>query len=410
MVGSAHPTRRARNIAPLPPVRLTIHATDGPARTGTVSTPHGDFATPAFMPVGTQGTVKGLTPAMLIDLGAGCVLANTYHLMLRPGEETVAALGDLHGFMAWPGPILTDSGGFQVFSMADIGRMDEEGVTFKSHLDGGQVRLTPERSMAVQNALGADVIMAFDHCPAGDAPPDVQRDAAERTLRWITRCVAAHGRPDEQALFGIVQGGVDLDLRSRCADELAKLDLPGYALGGLAVGEGFEAMRNVLAHTTSRLPSDKPRYLMGVGYPRDIVEAVSHGVDMFDCVLPSRNGRGLVCFTRDEGIVKLKNARHARDAGPIEAGCDCYACENFSRGAIRHFFLAGEMLGPTLASIHNLRFYQRLMADLRGAIREGTLRQFRESDPRATLAPANVGERRPHRHLPEPELDTDSTD
>ena len=392
------------------PLHLQIHATDGPARAGTVTTRHGSFETPAFMPVGTQGCVKGITPQLVAETGAQCILGNTYHLMLRPGEATVAQLGDLHGFMAWPGPILTDSGGFQVFSMADIGRMDEDGVTFKSHLDGASVRLTPERSMAVQNALGADVIMAFDHCPPGDAPADVQRDASERTLRWIERCVAAHARPDEQALFGIVQGGIDLDLRAFCADELAKLDLPGYALGGLAVGEGFVNMRRVLLNTTARLPNSKPRYLMGVGYPRDIVEAVSHGVDMFDCVLPTRNGRGGVCYTREDGIVKLRNARFAADDGPIEAGCDCYACRTYPRGAIRHFLVAGEMLGPILASVHNLRFYQRLMADLRTAIRGGTLGEFRRTDPRATLAPVASGERRTHRHLAEPELDTDFAD
>ena len=388
------------------PLTFQIHARDAAARVGTVVTRHGTFATPAFMPVGTQGCLKGLMPADVAATGAEMILGNTYHLMLRPGEATVAKLGNLHGFMAWPGPILTDSGGFQVFSLADRSRMDDDGVTFRSHLDGASVRLTPERSMAVQNALGADVIMAFDHCPPGDAPAAVQRDAAERTLRWIGRCVAAHGRPDEQALFGIVQGGVDLDLRAFCADELARLDLPGYALGGLAVGEGFENMRRVLARTTVRLPADLPRYLMGVGYPRDIVEAVSHGVDMFDCVLPTRSGRSLNCFTRDEGILKLKNARFAEDAGPIEAECDCYACRTFSRGAVRHFYQAGEMLGPILASLHNLRFYQRLMTDLRAAIRGGTLDEFRRSDPRATLAPADNGERRVHRHLPGAGMDT----
>ena len=277
---------------PVPALTFQIHATDGRARCGTVTTRNGSFQTPAFMPVGTQGTVKGLTPRMLAEAGAECILGNTYHLMLRPGEQTVARLGDLHKFMAWPGSILTDSGGFQVFSLVHVSRMDEDGVTFRSHLDGSLVRLTPERSMQVQNDLGADIIMAFDHCPPGDAPVDLQRAAMERTLRWAERCVKAHARADAQSLFGIVQGGTDLGLRARCAAELAGLDLPGYALGGLAVGEGFEAMRAVLAHAAPLLPSEKPRYLMGVGYPRDIVEAVASGVDMFDCVLPTRNGRG----------------------------------------------------------------------------------------------------------------------
>lgn len=352
------------------------------------------------MPVGTQGCVKGLAPQMVADAGAQCILGNTYHLMLRPGERTVARLGDLHGFMAWPGPILTDSGGFQVFSLAAIREMDEQGVTFRSHLDGSAVRLTPERSMQVQNDLGADVIMALDHCPPGDAPVDVQSEAMQRTVRWAERCARAHARPDEQALFGIVQGGTDLIMRAECVRRLGSLDLPGYALGGLAVGEGFEAMRRVLEHTTPLLPAERPRYLMGVGYPRDIVEAVAQGVDMFDCVLPTRNGRGLVCFTRDEGMIRLKNARFAEDGRPIESGCDCYACRTFPRGAIRHFYLAGEMLGPILASLHNIRFFQRLMADLRAAIEAGALEEFRRTDPRATLAAPTGGERPAHQYIP----------
>ena len=384
----------------MPALSFQIHATSGRARLGTVTTRHGHFETPAFMPVGTQGTIKGLTPAMVAETGAQCILGNTYHLMLRPGEKTVARLGDLHAFMAWPGPILTDSGGFQVFSLAHVSRMDDEGVTFRSHLDGSSVRLTPEQSIEVQNDLGADIIMAFDHCPPGDAPPAVQREAMERTLRWAERCLAAHARPEEQSLFGIVQGGTDLEMRARCAARLGEMDFPGYALGGLAVGEGFEATRRVLGHTTELLPHGKPRYLMGVGYPRDIVEAVAAGIDMFDCVLPTRNGRGLVCFTRDEGMLRLKNARFAEDRGPIEDGCDCYACRTFPRGAIRHFYLAGEMLGPILASLHNIRFFQRLMADLRAAIASGTLEEFRRSDPRARLAPPDTGQRPPHRYVP----------
>lgn len=383
----------------MPALTFQLHATDGLARRGTITTCHGSFETPAFMPVGTQGCIKGVAPQQVKETGAECILGNTYHLMLRPGEKTVAQLGDLHGFMAWPGPILTDSGGFQVFSLADTRLMDERGVTFKSHLDGSAVELTPERSMLVQNDLGADIIMAFDHCPPGDATREVQVDAMERTVRWLERCIKAHQRPEDQSLFGIVQGGADLELRADCAKRLSAFDLPGYALGGLAVGEGFAATKCVLESTTKLLPADRPRYLMGVGYPRDIVEAVANGVDMFDCVLPTRNGRGLVCFTADQGIIRLKNAKYATDSGPIEAGCDCYACRTYPRGSIRHFYLAGEMLGPILASLHNMRFYQRLMADLRSAIAGETLAEFRATDARCLLAPAHAGERPQHQHL-----------
>lgn len=361
------------------------------ARRGRVLTPHGVFETPAFMPVGTQGTLKGLLPDHVKATGAQCVLANTYHLMLRPGEKVVAELGDLHRFMAWDGPILTDSGGFQVFSLSDINKVTDEGVTFKSHVDGSMVHLTPERSMEVQNALGADIIMMFDECPPGDAPVEYHRKAVERTLRWAARCVKAHGRPGEQGLFGIVQGGGDLDLRAKCAAELIGLDLPGYAVGGLAVGEGFDTMLRVLEHTTPLLPAGKPRYLMGVGFPRDIVAAVASGIDMFDCVLPTRNGRNAYAFTAS-GPIRLRNSRYTRDGGPIEAGCDCYACRTFTRGAIRHYFFAGEMLGPVLVSLHNIRFFQRLMADIRAAIEQGRFGEFVQSDPRSRLGPASAQE------------------
>jgi queuine tRNA-ribosyltransferase len=324
---------------------------------------------------------------MVAETGSQCILANTYHLMLRPGEDVVAELGDLHKFMSWPGPILTDSGGFQVFSLAHLNKITDAGVTFKSHIDGSTIHLDPERSMAVQNALGADIIMAFDECPAADAPLEYHADTVERTLRWADRCVAAHARPGEQSLFGIVQGGTDQALRAHCAERLVELDLPGYAVGGLAVGEGFEAMKSVLEFVTPMLPTNKPRYLMGVGYPRDIVAAVIRGIDMFDCVMPTRNGRNAYAFTA-EGVVRLKNAKYIRDSGPIEAGCDCHACQNFTRGAIRHFFLASEMLGPILVSLHNIRFYQRLMADIRRAIGEGTFGDFRRTDPRCELGPA----------------------
>ena len=338
------------------------------------------------MPVGTQGTVKGLIPDHIAGTGSQIILANTYHLMLRPGEKVVAELGDLHRFMAWPGPILTDSGGFQVFSLADINRIDDTGVTFRSHIDGSVVELTPRRSVQVQNDLGADIIMAFDECPDPTRPVEYQRIAVERTLRWAEECVAAHARADEQSLFGIVQGGTDAELRLRCAARLRELDLPGYAIGGLAVGEGFDAMKRVLGVTAPALPPDKPRYLMGVGFPRDIVAAVREGVDRFDCVMPTRNGRNACAFT-SRGVIRLRNARFARDAGPVEDGCDCYACRTFTRGAIRHFFFAGEMLGPVLLSVHNIRFYQRLMGDIRRAIAEGRFDEFATNDPRAGIGP-----------------------
>src|SRR5687767_977778 len=375
-----------------PPLSYTL-IRQGPttrARLGRVETRHGHFDTPAFMPVGTQGTIKGILPDHIAATGSQCILANTYHLMLRPGEKVVADLGDLHRFMSWPGPILTDSGGFQVFSLSDINRISDDGVVFKSHVDGSMVQLTPSRSMQIQNDLGADIIMAFDECPDPTKPREYQVQAVERTLRWARLCIEAHARPNDQSLFGIVQGGTDEALRQQCARELIAMNFPGYAIGGLAVGEGFEAMVRVLDYTTPLLPSDKPRYLMGVGFPRDIVTAVAAGVDMFDCVLPTRNGRNAYAFTAS-GAIRLRNSKYTRDTGPIEEGCDCYACRTFTRGAIRHFFFAGEMLGPILVSVHNVRFYQRLMADLRRAIGDGRFEQFRQTDPRCALAGGTVG-------------------
>jgi queuine tRNA-ribosyltransferase len=372
---------------PTPPLRYDLLKSNARARLGRVTTRHGVFDTPAFMPVGTQGTIKGVPPDHVAATGAQIILANTYHLMLRPGEKVVAALGDLHRFMAWPGPILTDSGGFQVFSLADINKVTDDGVTFASHIDGSNVHLTPARSIQVQNDLGADIIMAFDECPPAAAPAEYHRQAVERTLRWAGQCLAAHVRPAEQTLFGIVQGGTDLDLRDRCARSLIAMDFPGYAVGGLAVGEGFEATRTVLESLTPTLPAQKPRYLMGVGFPRDIVMAVAAGIDMFDCVLPTRNGRNAYAFTAD-GPLRLRNSRFTSDSGPIEGGCDCYACLNFTRGAIRHYFFAAEMLGPILVSLHNIRFYQRLMADIRRAIGEETFDHWRRTDSRASLGPA----------------------
>ena len=371
------------------PLRFDLLGVDSTtaARLGRVATRHGTFDTPAFMPVGTQGTVKGVLPDHLAATGSQIILANTYHLLLRPGEQVISALGGLHRFMAWPGPILTDSGGFQVFSLSDINRITDEGVTFKSHVDGAMIHLTPRRSIEVQNALGADIIMAFDECPRADSPAEYPVQAVERTLRWAELCKQSHARSDDQSLFGIVQGGTNLDLRAHCARALTELDFPGYAIGGLAIGEGFAAMVRVLQAVTPLLPREKPRYLMGVGFPRDIVEAVAAGVDMFDCVMPTRNGRNAYAFTAS-GPVRLRNSRLQRDTGPIEDGCDCYACRTFTRGAVRHYFFAGEMLGPIVASVHNIRFYQRLMEDIRRSIASGTFAQFRRNDPRCSLGPS----------------------
>ncbi len=361
------------------------------ARVGRVETPHGGFDTPAFMPVGTKGTIKGLTPQQIEGTGSQIILNNAYHLMLRPGDDLVARRGGAHAFMRWNGPILTDSGGYQAFSMADINSIDEDGVTFKSIIDGSKIRLTPERSIEVQNNLGADIIMAFDDCPPAEVAATKAadgsdasgkgelcsaeyrarvEDATERTIRWLERCKAAHARPDEQALFGIVQGGLDRDLRRRSAEQVCGIDLPGYAIGGVAVGEGTEQIRQVVEFTAPLLPAEKPRYLMGVGYERDIVMAVRAGVDMFDCVLPTRNGRNAQAFTRS-GVLRLRNARFAEDDAVIEADCDCEACRGgFSRAYLRHLFAASEMLGPILVSIHNMRHEQRLLLDIRQAIRE----------------------------------------
>lgn len=373
-----------------PPLRFELLATapGSHARLGRVTTRHGVYDTPAFMAVGTQGSIKGVLPDHVAATGCQIILANTYHLMLRPGEKVVADLGDLHRFMGWQGPILTDSGGFQVFSLADMNKIDDDGVTFKSHIDGAVVNLTPRRSIEVQNALGADIIMAFDECPAADSLAEYHRQAVERTIRWAEQCLAAHGRANDQSLFGIVQGGTNLDLRAFCAEKLIALGFPGYAVGGLAVGEGFDAMKTVLTAVTPMLPTNKPRYLMGVGFPRDIVAAVATGIDQFDCVMPTRNGRNAYAFT-ETGPIRLRNSKFTRDAGPIEEGCDCYACRHFSRGAIRHFFFAGEMLGPVLVSVHNIRFYQRLMADIRSSIGDGTFANFVATDPRTFMGPSS---------------------
>jgi queuine tRNA-ribosyltransferase len=367
-------------------------ATDGKARLGRLQTPHGEVETPVFMPVGTAGSVKGVTPDQLIEAGAKMILGNTYHLMLRPGAETVARLGGLHRVMAWDAPLLTDSGGYQVFSLAHMRKLSAEGVTFQSHIDGSAVELTPAKAVQVQRLLGADVIMQLDECPPGQADRDTVAAAVERSARWARLCRDAWLEPlgkrgqatfsgapchsaqgKYQALFGIQQGGVHADLRAASAAALVELDLPGYAIGGVSVGEGHDALCDVLDATDGQLPPHRPRYLMGVGEPRDIIAAVMRGIDMFDCVLPTRNARNAQAFTW-QGRLRLRNASHAEDAAPIDQACGCYACRNYSRGTLRHLFMAKEMLGPTLVTIHNLHFFSTFMAAIREAIAAGTLK------------------------------------
>ena len=356
-----------------------VIAIDGHARRGVLTTPHGPVETPVFMPVGTAGTVKGVTPDQLRQTQTSMILANTYHLQLRPTAEVVRNLGGLHRFMGWDGPILTDSGGFQVFSLAGINRITDEGVEFRSHIDGTLMRLDPRTAIDCQNKLGADVIMAFDECPPLPSPRDKLEIAVERTIKWARVCKDVHDCGD-QALFGIVQGGLDCDLRRRCTEALVDIGFDGYAIGGLSVGETHEEMAGVLGPVTGLLPADRPRYLMGVGMPRDILAAVSAGIDMFDCVLPTRNGRNAQAFTA-QGPLKMRNEKHKMDDGPIEEECDCATCQRFSRGYIRHLFNAGEMLGPTLTTMHNLRFFQRFMARIRELIGERRLATIAEEFP-----------------------------
>ena len=344
------------------------------ARLGRLHTPRGTVELPTFMPVGTLGTVKGVDIGRVGETGAQIILANTYHLHLRPGEETVAALGDLHAFTGWQGPILTDSGGFQVFSLADRIKVSEQGVEFRSHVDGSKIQLSPERSIAIQEALGADFIMAFDHVVALPNEPSVVEEATWRSVRWAERCRQAARRSD-QMLLAIVQGGLDPGLRRRCAHELVAMDFQGYAVGGLSVGEPPAEMYAALDVVVPELPADRPRYLMGVGRPQDLIEGVARGIDMFDCVMPTRNGRNALVFT-DAGPIRLRNAAHERDPQPIDGNCPCPACQH-SRGYLRHLFQAGEMLGPILASIHNLTYYQRLMRRTREAIAADSFDDFR---------------------------------
>ena len=357
-------------------ITFEILATDGSARCGRLATPHGTVDTPAFMPVGTQATVKGLTPAQLADAGAQMVLANTYHLALRPGADLVADMGGLHRFMNWTGPILTDSGGYQIYSLALTRTITDEGTVFQSHIDGSRFELTPEKAVAIQEQLGADVAMCLDECPPFGTDRAGLERAVDRTIRWAARCRDAHRRSD-QALWGIVQGGTELDLRRRCADGLRRLDFPGYALGGFSVGEPPATMVSLLDATAQMLPSEKPRYLMGVGRPPDILAAVAAGLDLFDCVLPTRNGRNAQAFTAS-GTLRLRNACHRRDSAPIESDCPCYTCRGFSRAYLHHLFLAGEMLGPILLSLHNVAYYQRLMQQIRDAIRAGRFAEFHQ--------------------------------
>lgn len=421
------------------PLRFTIsqRSRASRARRGIVSTPHGSFETPAFMPVGTRASIKGVLPHLVAQTGAQIVLNNTFHLLLRPGPDVVESLGGVHALMNWPGPILTDSGGYQAYSLVDTNSVDDDGVTFRSIIDGSSLRMTPESSMRTQNQLGADIIMAFDDCPPsttveqgadarglvdrrlagvvkrdsrrGDFDPARRLDIAnERTVRWLERCKAAHARADSQALFGIVQGGTDLERRSWCAERVAAIDLPGYAIGGVAVGEPPEQIERVVRHTAPLLPDGKPRYLMGVGYERDLLSAVLAGIDMFDCVLPTRNGRNANAFTRT-GQIRLRNAKYMLDQNPIEPGCDCHACEPgrygwvtynsrpFTRAYIRHLFMVGEMLGPILVSLHNLRHFQRFMSDVRETIATddwaGLVGRWPVAAPALPRAPDGGGQR-----------------
>ncbi|MCG8406860.1 MAG: tRNA guanosine(34) transglycosylase Tgt [Phycisphaerales bacterium] len=344
------------------------------ARLGRFHTPHGAIETPVFMPVGTRGAVKGMTPDGLVCAGTTILLANTYHLALRPGSDAIAEFGGLHKFMAWERPILTDSGGFQVFSLATLNDVDDSGVTFKSHIDGATLRLDPGRAVAIQEQLGADIIMAFDECRALPATPSELEKAVDRTIRWAEASKRSQKRTD-QALFGIVQGGLDLDLRRRCLDAIVEIGFPGYAVGGLSVGESPDEMAGFLSKFVRHMPEDKPRYLMGVGRPIDLIRAVTSGIDMFDCVMPTRNGRNSFAFT-DNGFVRLRNSQYRLDSRPLEDGCPCYTCNHFSRGYLRHLFLADEMLGPILVSLHNIAYYHRWMQRIRDAIASDRLNQM----------------------------------
>ena len=347
------------------------------ARLGIVHTPHGSFETPAFMPVGTQATVKTMSPEELKQMGAGIILSNTYHLWLRPGNDIIKEAGGLHKFMNWDRPILTDSGGFQVFSLSKFRKIQEEGVHFRHHLNGSKLFLSPEKAMEIQNDLGSDIMMAFDECPPFPATYEYMKASVERTSRWAERCLGAHARPEDQGLFGIVQGGEFEELRKQSAKDLVSLDFPGYAIGGLSVGEPKDIMNRVLEQTIPLLPSDKPRYLMGVGSPDSLIDGAIRGIDMFDCVLPTRIARNGTLMT-SEGRLVVKNAKYERDFGPLDPNCDCYTCKNYSRAYIRHLIRTDETFGIRLTSYHNLHFLLNLMEQVRDAIRHDRLGDFRE--------------------------------
>ena len=348
-----------------------VLATDGAARRGRLATPHGTVETPVFMPCGTYGSVKGMTPVSLNDVGTQILLGNTFHLLLRPGDAEVAALGGLHEFMGWEGPILTDSGGFQVFSLRELRKVSEEGVEFRSPINGDRILLTPERSIAAQRNLGSDVVMSFDECTPYPATEDEARGSMELSMRWAERGREAHGE-SPNLLFGIVQGGMHANLRRESLDRLTAMGFDGYAIGGLSVGESKDEMNAVLAGIAPHMPQASPRYLMGVGTPEDLIYGVSQGIDMFDCVLPTRNARNGHLFT-SAGVVRIRNAVHRSDPAPLDPDCTCYTCERFSRAYLHHLDRAGEMLGGMLMTIHNLHFYHSLMAELRAAIEAGTL-------------------------------------
>jgi queuine tRNA-ribosyltransferase len=358
------------------------------ARLGELTTPHGRVSTPAFMPVGTQATVKSMTPAECRSMGVQILLANSYHLYLRPGVEVVRAHGGLHRFMGWDGPILTDSGGFQVMSLAKLRKVTSEGVLFQSHLDGSEHMLSPERAMAIQESLGADIIMALDECTPHPATFDYSRQSLELTSSWAERCRAAK-KETGQALFGIVQGGMYEELRAESARAITALDLDGYAIGGLSVGESKELLRAMVEATVPHLPEEKPRYLMGVGTPSDLVEQVARGVDLFDCVIPTRNARTGTLFT-SRGRLVIRHARYGEDLSPLDPDCPCYTCTTFSRAYLRHLFQAGEILASRLNTIHNLTFYVRLMADIRRAVAEGTIEALRQR-MEETFGPSEAG-------------------
>lgn len=357
------------------PFQFTLNATDGKARTGVIDTPRGQIRTPAFMPVGTAATVKAMLPESVAATGADILLGNTYHLMLRPTAERIAALGGLHKFMNWPKPILTDSGGFQVMSLSKLRKMSENGVQFSSHIDGSKHLLTPERSMEIQKLLGSDIVMCFDECPALPATESEVAASMRLSMRWAQRSRDAFGDRPGHALFGIMQGGVTPELRAESASKLTQIGFDGYAIGGLAVGEGQEAMLGVLDYAPDMLPTDKPRYLMGVGKPDDIVGAVARGIDMMDCVLPSRSGRTGQAWTR-RGQVNIKNARHQDDPRPLDEDCTCPACRSYSRAYLHHVFRAQEMISGMLLTWHNLHYYQQLMGGMRDAIAAGRFNSF----------------------------------